>query len=139
LREVPANQERVAGAAELAVRLLVCGGRTYGLHNLDEAATLYAALSAIHEATPITAIIEGGARGADCLAREWGREHGVKVVTVPADWATHGKAAGPIRNQRMIDDFKPDLVLAFAGGKGTSDMVRRAERAGIAVKWCGVA
>lgn len=51
----------------------------------------------------------------------------------PADWSTHGKAAGPIRNQQMAD-ARADLCLAFPGGKGISDMVRRAERAGIPVR-----
>ena len=49
-----------------------------------------------------------------------------------ADWATHGKKAGPLRNQRMIDEGHPDLVIAFPGGKGTDDMTRRALAAGVA-------
>lgn len=51
-----------------------------------------------------------------------------------ADWKTHGRAAGPIRNQRMIDEWKPTLVIAFAGGRGTADMIRRAKAAGIEVR-----
>lgn len=48
--------------------------------------------------------------------------------------ATNGKAAGPIRNQRMLDEGKPDLVVAFPGGRGTADMVRRAKAAGVPVR-----
>lgn len=48
-------------------------------------------------------------------------------------WKDHGKAAGPIRNQLMLDDFKPDLVVAFPGGKGTADMVKKAQDAGVTV------
>lgn len=44
-----------------------------------------------------------------------------------------GKAAGPIRNQHMIDTAKPDLVVSFPGGAGTADMVRRAKAAGVRV------
>ena len=51
-------------------------------------------------------------------------------MEMPADWTKHGKAAGPIRNQKMLDEC-PDLVVAFPGGKGTADMVRRAMKAGI--------
>jgi hypothetical protein len=50
-----------------------------------------------------------------------------------ADWNTHGRAAGPIRNQRMLDEVKPELVVAFPGGRGTADMVRRAREAGVNV------
>jgi hypothetical protein len=46
----------------------------------------------------------------------------------------HGRAARPIRNQRMLDEGKPDLVVAFPGGRGTTDMIRRAERAGVPVR-----
>jgi hypothetical protein len=53
------------------------------------------------------------------------------LVTVPADWQKHGTAAGPIRNKQMIVSGKPDLVLAFPGGRGTADMSRRAEKHGI--------
>jgi hypothetical protein len=46
------------------------------------------------------------------------------VIAMPADWANHGKAAGPIRNRKMLD-LKPDLVLAFhadlTNSKGTKD------------------
>jgi hypothetical protein len=58
----------------------------------------------------------------------------VPVVRYPADWARHGNAAGLVRNQQMLDDGKPDLAVAFPGGKGTADMVRRARKAGIPIK-----
>ena len=48
-----------------------------------------------------------------------------------ADWDGLGRKAGPIRNQRMLDDGKPDLGIAFPGGRGTADMVRRAREAGV--------
>jgi hypothetical protein len=115
------------------MRVLVCGGRDYG-YTVDETAEMYFTLRALHEKFPITALIQGGARGADECARDWARDSKVKCVTVPADWYTHGKAAGPIRNQRMLDDFKPDLVVAFPGGSGTADMVRRSRKAGIPVQ-----
>ncbi len=114
------------------MRVLVCGGRDY-----DDYAHVLTVLDNLHRVRgPITAIIEGGARGADTLARDWAKARLVKCVTVPADWTTHGKAAGPIRNQRMVDEFKPDLVVAFAGGRGTADMIRRAETAGLEVAKC---
>jgi hypothetical protein len=58
---------------------------------------------------------------------------GVPVSAHPADWFSHGKAAGPIRNQEMLAMEAPALVVAFPGGRGTADMVRRARKAGVDV------
>jgi hypothetical protein len=84
----------------------------------------------------ITAVIEGGARGADALAGQSASELGIEVAEVPADWDKHGRAAGPIRNAEMLK-LNPDIVLAFHGNlresKGTKDMVRRANKAGVPV------
>jgi len=55
------------------------------------------------------------------------------VVPYKADWHLHGKAAGPKRNQRMLDHGRPKRVIAFPGGKGTADMVDRARVAGVDV------
>ena len=78
-------------------------------------------------------IVHGGASGADSMAASWAEQMDIEAVEVPADWATHGKAAGPIRNQQMLDLHDPQLVVAFPGGKGTLDMATRARKAGVAV------
>ena len=78
-------------------------------------------------------VIHGAARGADALAGEWASFHGIQTVTVPANWKGDGLAAGPKRNQLMLDLLEPDQVVAFPGGVGTADMVRRAEEAGVFV------
>jgi len=109
-------------------RVLVCGGRDFS--ETQRACTCLDRLRVSHS---IETVIDGGARGADGIASFWARSRGLENVTFKADWRTHGKAAGPIRNQRMIDEGKPDLVVAFPGGRGTADMVRRAEAAGVPV------
>lgn len=116
------------------MRILVCGGRGYGTGKPHEWLAMFRALSALHDQRYFTAVIEGGAPGADAGARSFGEQKGIPVSTYEADWKTHGKAAGPIRNQRMLDEGKPDLVIAFPGGRGTADMVRRARAAGIEVR-----
>lgn len=78
-------------------------------------------------------IIQGGAGGADALARGWAFSRRQELVNIPADWKTFGKAAGPIRNQAMLVKWSPDLVVAFTGGRGTADMVNRARAAGVPV------
>lgn len=108
------------------MKILVCGGRDY-----SDKSTVFDTLNAVSCGKSVT-LIEGGAPGADTLAREWRRSTGRgETITVHADWTRHGRSAGPIRNQRMLDLYKPDLVVVFPGGRGTSDMVRRAEAAGV--------
>lgn len=111
------------------MRVLVCGGRDF-----SDREAVFNALHTLAEAHGWLTVIEGGAKGADALAREWAVlcYHG--VVTVPADWHKHGTAAGPIRNTKMITACEPDLVLAFPGGRGTADMVEKASIAGIEVR-----
>ncbi len=82
-------------------------------------------------------IITGGARGADTLGDELADELGIARVIFPANWSGEGRAAGFNRNQRMLDLIRPDLVIACEGGRGTADMVRRAERAGVRVQRVG--
>lgn len=81
-------------------------------------------------------IIEGGANGADFLGKVWAKWMLVPVEEFPADWNKHGKAAGPIRNKQMLDEGKPDLVIAFLAkdSRGTKNMIDQATKAGIPVK-----
>ncbi len=114
------------------MRLLVCGSRNY-----NDYTTLERVLNEFHANYPITLLIEGGARGADSLAARWAFRHNVDKKTYPANWDKYGMAAGPIRNQQMIDEGKPNHVIAFPGGKGTADMIDRAMKANIGVTIVG--
>lgn len=109
------------------MRVVVTGGRDYA-----ESATVYATLDSLG----VTALAHGCASGADSLAWDWARKRGAVMRLYPADWEI-GPRAGPLRNQHMLTDFKPDLVVAFPGGKGTADCVRRAKRLGIPVHHAG--
>lgn len=112
------------------MRVLVCGGRDY-----DDSRRLFQVLDKLHSEAGIDAIIEGGARGADRLARHWAEHpYGCAVVeTYEADWENQGSFAGPARNARMLAEGRPDLVIAFPGGRGTADMMRKARKAGVEV------
>jgi hypothetical protein len=107
-------------------RVLVCGGRDFA-----DAEWMSRVLGAFHKALPIEVIIHGDARGADRMAGQWAKRQGIPVEVYPADWQRHGRAAGAIRNQQMLDEGKPDHVFAFAGGRGTADMLRRAKAANL--------
>jgi hypothetical protein len=117
------------------MRVLVCGGRDYA-----DRANVFSTLDRIAcvcDEMPLPdadfVLIHGDAKGADAIADDWGVCNWVQIEKLPADWDTHGKGAGPIRNQRMIDEGKPEVVVAFPGGRGTADMVRRAKAAGVRV------
>lgn len=91
------------------MRLLICGGRDFNDRKLFRE-TMEGLQYPI-----ITAIIHGGAKGADTLADLWGKKYGVPVIRMDALWEAYGKKAGSMRNQAMLDLLQPDAVLAFPG------------------------
>ena len=128
-----------------AMKILVCGGRGY-----DDFAKVFNTLDQYQDRYGPLTIIQGAAKtGADKWAREWTyRQSKVTLIDVPAAWSDlshrvsrikrladgtlYDTAAGPRRNAEMLDE-KPDIILAFPGGKGTADMTKRAKAAGIPV------
>lgn len=111
------------------MRILVCGSRHW-----KDKEYIHSILSKYPEET---VIIEGGCRGADSLACEVALHLKFDVMTFYADWKRLGRAAGPIRNQRMLKEGDPDIVIAFhrnvEDSKETKDMVKYAESKGIPV------
>jgi hypothetical protein len=125
-------------------RILVTGSRAWK----DRLAIAQALVEVINErGLPITIVHGGNQRGADQIVDDIARSVGLMDVEVhPALWEKHGKAAGPIRNQEMVD-AGADVCLAFPMGesRGTRDCMRRAEAAGIPVinyeprfLWCRI-
>jgi hypothetical protein len=110
------------------MRVLVCGGRDY-----DDRDALFAALDRLHAEHHFSAVIAGGARGADTLAAQWAEHRGIAAEIYMAEWERLGRKAGPIRNQRMLTEGRPDLVVAFPGGTGTAGMMGIARQAGVEV------
>lgn len=110
------------------MRVIVTGSRYY---NDEEKVNV--TLDALHHMMRITCIIQGGATGADQLAREWAMRRKVKIDTFKADWRRYGNYAGPERNTDMAINGNADMCIAFIGGNGTDDMVKKAKAAGIRV------
>lgn len=106
------------------MKVLVCGGRDFNNYFL-----LHTYLLGVHTKTPITEIIEGGAKGADALAARFADQLNIPLHTFKADWDKFGKSAGPIRNAQMLAEGKPDLVVAFPTLRsvGTHDMIAKAK------------
>ena len=101
------------------MKVLVCGGRHY-----RDFKSAWEVLNSLNARSPISCVISGGCSGADTFANDWAKAGGIESRIFKADW-TLGPAGGPIRNQQMLDEGKPDVVIAFPGGRGTADMVRR--------------
>ena len=109
------------------MKAIICGGRDY-----NEMIRLCHILDTAREWWNFSLIITGGARGADRLADMWARDRKIPTKVIPADWDTHRRSAGPIRNQLILDQG-PDIVIAFKGGTGTEHMITIARKAGVPV------
>ena len=111
------------------MRVLICGGRSY-----NDWERFISAMDEVYRTNTIDLVIHGAATGTDSMADRWAGYARINQMAFPADWKKFSRSAGPKRNQQMLDEGKPDLVVKFPGGKGTEDCVRRAKLAGIAVK-----
>lgn len=101
------------------MRIVVTGGRTY-----SDAAMVYDVLDALN---PMTVMV-GDAAGADAIARDWAVDRERDMFVYKADWDANGKAAGPMRNKKMlVDAGLHAVVIAFPGGKGTEHCVKQAK------------
>ena len=113
------------------IRVLVCGGRDFGI---DPAERYFVQCTLDDFARDRdVVIIHGGAKGVDSVAGGWAKIKSWTVELYRANWAKYGPRAGPIRNRQMLYEGKPDIVLAFPGGKGTAHMSQIAKSAGIDV------
>lgn len=114
------------------MKVLVCGGRNWKDGRMI--------LGRLERLPKDTIIIHGGCRGADTIAGECAKTLGFSTWVFEAKWEQLGKAAGPIRNQAMLD-AGPDLVIAFHDhpekSTGTADMVKRARKVGTPVEVIG--
>ena len=93
--------------------VLVCGGREF-----DDVGLMISALDRLHTEKFFTVLIHGNARGADRMADDWASCRGVprEPYEVPqGEWDELGKKAGALRNQRMLNEGKSDLIVAFPG------------------------
>lgn len=81
----------------------------------------------------ITEVISGGARGADKLGELFAKNNGLPLKVFPADWETHGKPAGYIRNQQMANNADALIALWDGISRGTKHMIEIANSKGLHV------
>jgi hypothetical protein len=110
------------------MRIIVCGARNFP--HLD---VVDGELTKINMRNLLTTVIHGcsGALGSE--VDRWARSYGIPIVHYPHNWEYHGKKGEQVRNAFMLEDARPDLVVAFPGGCHTADLVRRAVNIGVAV------
>lgn len=119
------------------MNIIVCGGRDYTNKHL-----LQDVLMSIEDNPVICQINVATGEcptGADAFAKEWAvnKLHNRGYTGFPARWGKYRHAAGPMRNTQMLEEFKPDIVVAFPGGNGTEDMITKARAAGVTVLLVG--
>jgi len=111
------------------MRVLCCGDRNWTSYEIIR--------RELEKLDDYTTIIEGCAKGADSISGYIARQLNYPVIDFPANWKKYGRAAGPIRNKQMLDEGKPDLVLAFhtniKNSKGTKNMINQAKKRGIVI------
>lgn len=76
----------------------------------------------------ITEVVCGCAQGADTLGQHWAHQHHIPVKFFPADWKTHGKKAGILRNQQMADYADSAIVFWDGASKGSHNMIAEMKR-----------
>jgi hypothetical protein len=125
------------------VRVVIYGGRDW-----DDQVRMNLVLDRLHEERRFTEVLNGGQVSRD-KSGAWstGRTirplfgpglRGIRVRYFYALWGMHGRAAGPIRNGRMVAEGKPELGIQFPGGAGTRNMRGHLDRAKIEVIEVGV-
>ena len=108
------------------MRVIIAGGRDYAPSMRD-----HRKITAILNELNPTEIVSGWADGADTFGALVGWSKGIPVKAFRADWAMHGRSAGPIRNTAMAD--YADALILLPGGRGTADMERKAKDYGLEI------
>ena len=111
------------------MRVIVCGGCDF-----EVPAFVWRELDRLHAELGFTSLMQGGSAGVDRYAREWAAARPeVECFVCLAQWHRYGPAAALKRNARMLE-WKPDLIIAFAGGSGAAELVKQATAAGVEVR-----
>lgn len=116
--------------------ILVCGGRHFEYYNILSM-VLNQIIGEYVPAEDEVEVVSGGCAGTDKLAEKYAQENNYILKVFPAEWSKYGKAAGPIRNQQMVDYIKDknSIVVAFTSvnTKGTRHTMQQAQKYNIPV------
>lgn len=98
------------------MRVIVAGSRTITDASLVERVIAESGFD-------VTEVVSGGAQGADALGEQWATRRGIPVRRFPADWRTHGKAAGPARNAEMVAYADALVAVRENASPGTTNVI----------------
>lgn len=112
-------------------RVIIAGGRDFNDYDLLKEKVDH--LLSLKSETQQIVVVSGHASGADTLGERYAEEKGYSCELHPADWKTHGRAAGPIRNAEMAE--VADALIAFWDGqsRGTKSMIELAKKKNLKV------
>lgn len=126
------------------MRVLIFGSRKW-----TDSTVMECYLAGLEDWTPPdekVIVIHGAQRGADQLAGGIAEQCGYEVMAFEADWPVKGSpkwafaVAGHDRNQRMLDEGRPEIAVGFKNffdwslsQGGSEDMAKRCKAAGVPV------
>lgn len=110
-------------------RLLVAGGRNFYNYKLIDK-TLSEWLSSQQYSCDEIILVHGDGNGTDRIADQWAKYNCIKTEPHPAPWKRYGPAAGPMRNEEIIES-EIDYAILFPGGKGTADIQKKIINSGV--------
>jgi hypothetical protein len=106
--------------------VIIAGGRDYNVYET--------VVEAVQESGfAIDVVVSGGAKGVDALGEQYASEMNLPLNVFMADWQTHGRAAGPIRNRKMAENADALIAIWDGKSKGTKNMIETATKKGLPV------
>ena len=108
--------------------IIVCGGRDY-----MDADQVFKSLDRLHAICPIDLVLHGAQTGADTHGENWAKAREINYFGLPAKWKKYGLSAGPRRNAELLTLPGIHFTIAFPGGTGTADMVKKSLAKGVPV------
>jgi hypothetical protein len=109
------------------MRVIIAGSRTLTDYGLLEEKMNKILANTKDEIT----IISGNAKGADQLGERYAKARGHKLVKMPADWETHGKRAGYVRNEKMAQECTHAVIFWDGESRGSKHMIDLCEKMNI--------
>ena len=110
------------------MKIIVAGSR--GFNNYDVLSRVLDTLTVGLDNEDLE-VVSGTARGADKIGERYARDRGISIKKFPAEWDTHGKSAGYLRNRDMADYADACVVFWDGESKGSKHMIELAEKAGL--------
>lgn len=105
------------------MKVIIAGSRHYP----PELATQLVQQAIKNSGYTITHLINGTAKGIDQAAARWAKQNNIPTINYPPNWKEHGKAAGPIRNQQMVNNADALILIWDGQSKGSKNILQQAQ------------